>query len=88
MSKQKWFEIALLDKVHPEIKKYDTTYRDVAKRWERVQTKRMEQQKKGLNVPISDDEDDDDFDKSSRILGRDIDSYEKNAHCMAVIICL
>lgn len=78
MSKQAWFDYDLLNKVPEEVKKNDSSWKDVLKRMERSKTKEQ-QVKKGLNVPVSDDEEEE-FDKNQKIMGKPIESYELNNH--------
>lgn len=67
MSKLTWFNYNLIETLPNEVKKYDSSFKDILKRQQRTQTKID----KGVTSNVqAEDDDDEEFDKESKILGR------------------
>lgn len=76
MSKQKWFKYRYLRVLHNGIKQYDNSHKDI----EQVVKKSMLLKKKTMQE-LEDgqlEDDNEDFDKDSKILGQPLESYPRN----------
>ncbi|CAD8203620.1 unnamed protein product [Paramecium pentaurelia] len=83
LSKEEWFKYKMLAALPESVKAYDQSYRDIEN-----QRKKTVFRKQQTQQAVGDDEidSDDNFNKDSKILGLNLDEYERNKYGIPIIL--